>query len=162
MQSLEFLKYPDKSKSDARNKPEGSKTALANASIFTSQLLELMTWTLLLPFMARLGTTSVTILDVHICFYQGVGRRAILAPNSGSRLPTGGYSCGHYGHPILLCLPASTLHRTLWPDEPREWCYYSARNTAGLSCNFFYCPWNRNRIQGSLEYITYTLRTFSF
>ena len=37
-----------------RNKPEGRKTALAGASIFTSELLELMTWTILLPFMIRL------------------------------------------------------------------------------------------------------------
>ena len=38
----------------SRNKPEGCKTALAITSIFTSQLLELMTWTLILPFLARL------------------------------------------------------------------------------------------------------------
>ena len=38
---------------NCRNKPEGRKTALAGASLFTSHLLEIQTWTCLLPVLIR-------------------------------------------------------------------------------------------------------------
>ena len=40
-------------KKNCRNKPEGRKTALAGASLFTSHLLEIQTWTCLLPVLIR-------------------------------------------------------------------------------------------------------------
>ena len=49
-----------------RNKPEGRKTALAGASLFTSRLLEIQTWTCLLP-------VAIRNLKSTLCLFRCAG-----------------------------------------------------------------------------------------
>ena len=49
---------------NCRNKPEGRKTALAGASLFTSHLLEIQTWTCLLPVLIRNLFSSIYLLNL--------------------------------------------------------------------------------------------------
>ena len=51
-------------KKNCRNKPEGRKTALAGASLFTSHLLEIQTWTCLLPVLIRNLFSSIYLLNL--------------------------------------------------------------------------------------------------
>ena len=50
-------------KKNCRNKPEGRKTALAGASLFTSHLLEIQTWTCLLPVLIRKLFSTIYLLN---------------------------------------------------------------------------------------------------
>ena len=66
-------------------------------------------------------------------------------------LHAGVHPCVHNGHPLMLCVPTSSVHHRLWPHDQAERQHHHTGHTAGLPDYFIYHPRDRNRLQGTTQ-----------